>query len=327
MKSKTWIICLMLSATSISIHAQKAMGARQAATGDAVFTATADLSKCTTIDTSLSEQCYKLLDEWMRAHDGLQGQIAVLEAGTGQLQAWVALEKTKQEMRQAPLNRRFCSSEAFQPFVATECLALSHTSLEDTVHTGSGIYQVDEKTILRDHNWRMGGYGILTYREALLFRSIIGIHRAIMTMPDGMRYWNKAIDKTKNTNAMEMAATFNSMYHLDALTVPTLESDNVCTQAINMDATQRSYLKDIAVGNFKEHGIQHKSAPKDVELAGVYHLANDSTEQTFSFIGCFPAEQPRYAISMVVVKKRNGASSPIMLSDAINPLIEWLNKR
>ena len=51
---------------------------------------------------------------------------------------------------------------------------------------------------IRDHNWRKGGYEVLTYRKALLNKSRIGMYHVMMTLPDGMDYWKYATDQTKN---------------------------------------------------------------------------------------------------------------------------------
>ncbi|KAA4027410.1 hypothetical protein ACNONS_13585 [Bacteroides xylanisolvens] len=153
---------------------------------------------------------------------------------------------------------------------------------------------------------------MLTYRQVLLNKSRIGMYHAMMTLPDGMDYWKYATDQTKNTNALELATVFNNIFHLDS---------------VNVSAERRGNIRAIAIGMFKEEGIQHKRAPKDLELGGVYNVADDGTEQTFTFVGCFPANKPKYAVSMVVQRKHKLPASPAMVSDKANELIEWLNKK
>ena len=138
------------------------------------------------------------------------------------------------------------------------------------------------------------------------------MYHAMMTLPDGMDYWKYATDQTKNTNAMELATVFNNIFHLDS---------------VNVSKERRGNIRAIAIGMFKEGGIQHKCAPKNVELAGMYNVADDGTEQTFTFVGCFPADKPKYAVSMVVQRKHKLPASPAMVSDKVNELIEWLNKK
>ena len=264
------------------------------------------------IDSLISARSYDVLNDCMAAIDGIKGQVAVIDARTSDVLAWGALENVEGDIVYAPLLKRLCSSETYMPFVAADCLAQSKTSLEDSVDTGQGVFVLNDSVRIRDHNWRRGGYGMLTYRQALLNKSRIGMYHAMMTLPDGMDYWKYATDQTKNTNAMELAMVFNNIFHLDS---------------VNVSAERRGNIRAIAIGMFKEGGIQHKRAPKDVELAGVYNVADDGTEQTFTFVGCFPADKPKYAVSMVVQRKHKLPASPAMVSDKVNELIEWLNKK
>lgn len=264
------------------------------------------------IDSLISARSYDVLSECMSDIDGVQGQVAVIDAKTGDVLTWGALEDVEGDIVYAPLLKRFCSSEIFMPFVAADCLAQSKTSLADSVDTGQGILVLNDTLRIRDHNWRRGGYGMLTYRQALLNKSRIGMYHAMMTLPDGMDYWKYATDQTKNTNAIELATVFNNIFHLES---------------VNVSVERRSNICEIAIGMFKEGGIQHKRAPKDVELAGVYNVADDGTEQTFTFVGCFPADKPKYAVSMVVLRKHILPASPAMVSDKVNELIAWLIKK
>lgn len=264
------------------------------------------------IDSLILVRSYDVLSDCMAAIDGIQGQVAVIDARTSDVLAWGALENVEGDIVYAPLLKRLCSSETYMPFVAADCLAQSKTSLEDSVDTGHGILVLNDSVQIRDHNWRKGGYEVLTYRQALLNKSRIGMYHAMMTLPDGMDYWKYATDQTKNTNAMELAMVFNNIFHLDS---------------VNVSAERRGNIRAIAIGMFKKGGIQHKRAPKDVELAGVYNVADDGTEQTFTFVGCFPADKPKYAVSMVVQRKHKLPASPAMVSDKVNELIEWLNKK
>ena len=44
----------------------------------------------------------------------------------------------------------------------------------------------------------------------------------------------------------------------------------------------------------------------------------------FTFVGCFPADNPKYTISMVVVRPHKLPATIGMLSKEVNQLIEWL---
>lgn len=327
-KRTTMVLTILLSVIGANVHAQQEVSHNtQIPMFDGSPGFVAKLDNSAAADSLVTEKCYDLLGEWMRMNGGTNGQLAVIDTQAGQLVAWAALEDAGGNHIKASLRKDFCSSEVYMPFVAAECLALSNTSLEDYVDTGSGVFKVNDNLTIRDHNWRRGGYGRLTYRQALLYKSRIGMYHAMMTAPNGMDYWNLATDMTKNTNAMELADTFNSIYYSGNIALPTPDSVEAGRNEVDIDETKRRYIHEIAVGMFKEGGIQHKRAPKDVELAGVYNLADDGKEQAFTFIGCFPADKPRYAIGMVVQRKHKQPASSVMLASAVNELIEWLNHK
>ena len=301
-KRITIVLALLLMEVGANIFAQEAMD----------FMALVPKENLPTIDSLISARSYDVLNECMVDVDGERGQVAVIDANTSDVLAWGDLENVNGDIAYVPLFKKFCSSEILMPFVAADCLALSNTSLEDSVDMGCGILVLNDNVQIRDHNWRSGGYGMLTYRKALLNKSRIGMYHAMMTLPDGMDYWTHATDQRKNTNAMEIAMTFNNAFHQDS---------------VNVSVERRSNIRKIAIGMFKEEGIQHRCAPKGVELAGVYDVANEGKEQTFSFVGCFPADKPKYAVCMVVQRKRKLPAASPMLADKVNMLIDWLIKR
>ena len=47
----------------------------------------------------------------------------------------------------------------------------------------------------------------------------------------------------------------------------------------------------------------------------------------FTFVGCFPADNPKYTISMVVVRPHKLPATIGMLSKEVNQLVEWLMNR
>lgn len=320
------VLTILLSVIGANVHAKQEVSHNtQIPMFDGSPGLVANLDNSAAADSLVTEKCYDLLGEWMRMNGGTNGQLAVIDTQAGQLVAWAALEDASGNHIKASLRKDFCSSEVYMPFVAAECLALSNTSLEDYVDTGSGVFKVNDSLTIRDHNWRRGSYGRLTYRQALLYKSRIGMYHAMMTVPNGMDYWNLVTDRTKSTNAMELAATFYGIYHPDNMVLSAPDSVEAGRDEVDIDETRRRYIHEIAVGMFKEGGIQHKRTPKDVELAGVYNLADDGKEQ--AFIGCFPADKPRYAIGMVVQRKHKQPASSVMLASAVNELIEWLNHK
>ena len=123
----------------------------------------------------------------------------------------------------------------------------------------AGLLVLNDSVRIRDHNWRRGGYGMLIYRHVILYMSRIGMYHAMMPPPDDMNYCRYVTDQTKSTNAMEQDTVLNNIFHVDS---------------VNVAVERRINIREIAIGMFKEEGIQHKHAPKYVELVGVYNVAD-----------------------------------------------------
>ena len=249
--------------------------------------------------------------------EGVYGQIAILDAPTSEVLAWASLEKLLDgecegcgDMVYVPFKKKVCSTDIFVPFIAARCLEESNTPLGRIVDTECGILEVSDSLKIRDHNWRRGGYGTVTFKKALLMKSRIGMYKAFTIMPNGTDLWRQACDTTAKSNAIELAMTFNQKYH---------------------PKSSLGYVKKIATGIFEKKGIQHRLAPEGVKLAGMYNIRqsddNKRTSDEFTFVGCFPADNPKYTIGMVVIRPHKLPANIGMLSKEVNQLIEWLMNR
>lgn len=273
---------------------------------------------CPLADKELIDTCYNLLERnIMLETNGQYGQITVIDAITSEVLAWASLEKQFDgecewcgDLVYVPFKKMACSTDIFTPFIAAKCLEESSTPLDKMVDTGCGILEVNDSLMIRDHNWRRGGYGKVTYEKALLMKSRVGMYKAFMSMPNGADLWKQACDTISKSNAIELAMSFNQMYH---------------------QKSSLEYVKKIATGIFEKKGIQHRLAPKGVKLAGMYNIQqcddNKRSSDEFTFVGCFPADNPKYTISMVVVRPHKLPANIGMLNKEVNQLIEWFMKR
>ena len=68
-----------------------------------------------------------------------------------------------------------------------------------------------------------------------------------------------------------------------------------------------------------------------VKQAGRYNVLqidyNKRCFDEFTFVGCFPADNPKYSIGMVVIRPHKLPAIAGMLSKEVNQLIEWLMNR
>lgn len=87
------------------------------------------------------------------------------------------------------------------------------------------------------------------------------------------------------------------------------------------DTTKTNNAIELAL-SFKQRGVKQ---------AGRYNiLQHDNNKRCFdefTFAGCFPADNPKYSIGMVVIRPHKLPATAGMLSKEVNQLIEWLMNR
>ena len=106
----------------------------------------------------------------------LQGQTIVMEVETGEILAMSGLERNFEGKFQP------CKNFAYQQELGAltqtaSLLALLEMGIDSSyvVHTGEGVWGVDNGWCLKDHNWRRGGYMDLNLARVLEVSSNIGI--------------------------------------------------------------------------------------------------------------------------------------------------------
>lgn len=134
----------------------------------------------TTIIPELQHAADSLLNEELKLINGLHGQVIIMEVQTGKVLAMVGLERNF-EGKYQPCHNFAYQQEPGSTMKVASLLAVLETGkvkLSDEVHTGEGVWPVDEWT-MKDHNWRRGGYGTITIERALEVSSNIGISKTV----------------------------------------------------------------------------------------------------------------------------------------------------
>ena len=106
----------------------------------------------------------------------LQGQAIVMDVETGEILAMSGLERNFEGKFQP------CQNFAYQQELGSlmktaSLLTLFERGIDSTyvIHTGEGVWGDDDNWVLKDHNWRRGGYGDMNLARALEVSSNIGI--------------------------------------------------------------------------------------------------------------------------------------------------------
>lgn len=293
----------------------------------------ASLDECTTIDSLLTKKCRELLLNGMKSIDGFYGQLAVVDVPTGQLKAWVALRQNDNKYEDDVLLKyRLAADHLLLPISVAYAMVNGNVSFEDSVDVGGGIYETSKGERILDHNWRAGGYGKMTYLQGLERKSNVAMYKAIEKVDSTLR-WSNYDRIFEEASAMDMAAGVSSMYwYGDYILWPSLIGDSV-TKEPNTDYSPKfqEYVRKIMTDVNKGDGIQAKVAPKNVSLAGLYggttnlETKQDGTVAQLAFGGCFPADNPRYAIGTFIDKSPKGIIIYPQLSVVVNGVIDWLN--
>ncbi|WP_315578269.1 penicillin-binding protein [Hoylesella oralis] len=136
----------------------------------------------TTIDVSMQDLAERSLLNELREINGNVGVAIVMEVSTGDVKAIVNMEKCLDgEYREI---KNHAISDLLEPgsvFKTASIMVALDDGVVDTtyrVETGSGVWPMYGRD-MKDHNWRRGGYGLLTLPQTLMYSSNVGISRII----------------------------------------------------------------------------------------------------------------------------------------------------
>ena len=140
----------------------------------------------TTISPALQQTIDSLLNDKLTEINGLQGQIIVMEVETGAIKAMVGLERNFEGKFQHCKNFAY-QQEPGSTIMTASLLAMLELGVDTgyVVHTEAGVWTIDDEHILKDHNWRRGGYGDLNLSRVLEVSSNIGISKPIWNLFKG----------------------------------------------------------------------------------------------------------------------------------------------
>jgi len=134
-----------------------------------------------TLDDDLRRMATGVLNNKLVELNGLQGQVIIMEVKTGAIKAMVGLER-KYDGSYEPCNNFGYWQEPGQSITTASLLALLETGevkLSDEVDVEKGIWYLDSRNTILDHNWNRDGYGVISMEIALEKSSNIGISKMV----------------------------------------------------------------------------------------------------------------------------------------------------
>lgn len=148
-----------------------------------------------TISPALQYVADSLLQDKLNEINGLQGQVIIMNVQTGEVLAMVGRERNFEGEFQPCKNFAYQQEQGSLMKTVSLLVALEtgKVTLDDVVDTKDGVWIIDDDRTLRDHNWRRGGYGLMTLERALEVSSNIGISKTIWNLFKGHEqdYFNK----------------------------------------------------------------------------------------------------------------------------------------
>ena len=136
----------------------------------------------TTIDVSMQDAAEKAILRQLKALGADVGVVVLMEVATGDVKAIVNMTKCADgEYREIKNNAVSDLMEPGSTFkTASIMVALEDGKItkDDFIDTGNGQWEMYGQ-VMRDHNWRRGGYGRISVPECLMYSSNIGVSRLI----------------------------------------------------------------------------------------------------------------------------------------------------
>lgn len=136
----------------------------------------------TTIDVGMQDLAERSLINELKLINGNVGVAIVMDVTTGDVKAIVNMEKCVDDQYREIHNHAV--SDLLEPgsvFKTASIMVALDDGVVDTsyqVETGCGVWPMYGKE-MKDHNWRGGGYGLLTLPKTLMMSSNIGVSRII----------------------------------------------------------------------------------------------------------------------------------------------------
>ena len=136
----------------------------------------------TTLDVSMQDLAERSVIKELKEINGNVGVAIVMEVKTGDIKAIQELIKCfdgqYREIHNHAVSDLLEPGSVFKP--ASLLVALDDGVVDTTLHveTGGGVWQMYGRD-MKDHNWRKGGYGLLTFAQTLWYSSNIGVSRII----------------------------------------------------------------------------------------------------------------------------------------------------
>ena len=292
------------------------------------------------INNALQDSVEAILEKHLVEYGAIDGVAIVMETKSGKIRAMVGLEAKDDSayVRADSLAAGKHSSALMRTVSVLAALNTGKVKPDDMFDSGVGIFVYDNDTIY-DHNWRKGGYGELTLRQALAYSSDIAITRAV----------DEAFPDKKDFLASVRKMSFGQSLDVEGLKVDSCRQDSEmpwCYYAMgfqeitplqmlafyNAIANKDSIATPSSIADIRGmlEGVVSKGLAKcamsdKVKMAGMNGtIRNEDSTLTADFCGYFPADKPKYTILVSVHRKELPAAGGRMAGSIFKEIAEMV---
>lgn len=294
------------------------------------------------INNVLQDSVEIILEKHLVEYGAMDGVAIIMETESGKIRAMVGLEakgdSTYARADSLPASKH--SSALMRTVSVLAALNTGKVKPDDMFDSGVGIFVYDNDTIY-DHNWRKGGYGELTLRQALAYSSDIAITRAV----------DEAFPNKKDFLASVRKMLFGQSLEVEGLKVDSCVQDSEmpwCYYAMgfqkitplqmlafyNAIANKDSIASPSSIVDIRGmlEGVVSKGLAKcamsdKVKVAGMNGtIRNEDSTLTADFCGYLPAYKPRYTILVSVHRKELPAAGGWMAGTIFREIAEFIDR-
>ena len=253
--------------------------------------------------TELLHENLKYYNTWSKA------VVCVVETKTGKIKANVGYELKGTEMipYTDSYDKEQCEMETASAYLAL--LSSGRLSSECEFDTGYGIYGV-----VRDHNWRRGGYGTISLDRALEVRSQVAF-----TMAKERVYGSKSAEYDNKINSFlagkpNEAVGILTFYNAVANNGRMVEliSEGKDSHILQEQIAEPQYIKKLQMGleHCVSQGLMRKAGHFYTKVSACGRtFITDGNHRRMELYGYFPSDEPLYTIMVILEKEGLPASA------------------
>ena len=263
-----------------------------------------------TIDSTLQAEVASIMGSKIEEFGAQSGQVIVMDIQTGQVKASYGKDFT------TPYR-----SVLVRPAALLAALKTGKVHLGDTIDTGNGVCIVGNDTLF-DNNWRRGGYGKMTIRQAFAQNSVVGIYKmAVKAFSDNMEeYLSKVREIYSMTGDTTSLIVFAN--HGEWATVPpmlTLALVNKIAANEGNDSLKSALRYAVT------DGLGMKANTDKTEVAGISGTTRlENGSYMAEFCGYFPFKKTQYSIIVAIHKKDIPVSGGAMAGSVFKEIAEYM---